>query len=361
MTALVPAGPVDIDDVVIDYSAVLKHLKLEASDPKAQALLLVCKRYRLDPVLGHARIIDGNVYVTHKGLLHVAHRSGVLDCISPIEETETETHYVAKVSVWRTDKSRPFTYTGRFPKGVMIPVYEWSGPSGNRKKNKVGEEPHQYGPEMAVTRGECHGLRRAFDVALPVWEEQFSEDDQPIRAEVARTEGVEHRIDSGPEMSATVRDAAASTAGGRTADTAVFVGGADPRPVADSTPRGSGRPAAPSGAPSASGGTPTEPREAVRAEPVAMVAAAGDPAPPPASPTQPAGESSRPEGKPQAPEDRPVPAAATLADHLLGEIGLTKEQAAERLKVAVAEIEKLNATGLARIVSRLKLEAQAAP
>lgn len=92
-----------------------------------------------------------------------------------------------------------------------------------------------------------------------------------------------------------------------------------------------------------------------------MVAAAGDPAPPPASPTQPAGESSRPEGKPQAPEDRPVPAAATLADHLLGEIGLTKEQAAERLKVAVAEIEKLNATGLARIVSRLKLEAQAAP
>lgn len=142
----------------IDREAILRHLNLNMRDPAAQALVLVCERYSLDPILKHAVLIQGRMYVTRDGLLHVAHASGQLDGIEVLEQGETDTHYTAKVAVYRKDMGRPFTYIGRFPKSQRM--------------------AKEYGPEMAVKCGEVMALRRAFDVALCAAEERWDEEAQ---------------------------------------------------------------------------------------------------------------------------------------------------------------------------------------
>lgn len=139
-----------VGNVSINYEAVLNTLSLNPRDPNVQALLLICERYELDPVLKHMLLIKGQTYVTHKGLWHLAHRSNLLDGHEILEEGETDKEYFARVSIYRKDWSRPVTMKGRYPK------------SGTNK---------QYGQEMAVTRAECLVLRRLFDVAVPVYEE----------------------------------------------------------------------------------------------------------------------------------------------------------------------------------------------
>lgn len=139
-----------VGNVAIDYQAVLNTLKLNPKDPNVQALILVCQQYELDPVLKHMVLIQGAAYITHKGLWHMAHRSGLLDGEDILEQGETDKEWWAKVAIYRKDWQRPITMTGRYPKS---------------SQNK------QYGPEMAVTRAECLVLRRMFDVAVPVQEE----------------------------------------------------------------------------------------------------------------------------------------------------------------------------------------------
>ena len=145
----------------IDYDAVLRTLKLDPNQPESQALLLVCERYGLDPLLKHLVLIQGRPYVTRDGYLAVAHRSGLFDGMEVLEQGETDSHFVAKVSVYRKDMSRPFTYVGRYAKS-----------SGDMAK--------KFGPEMAVKVAEVQALRRAFNVtgvsaadeleAAPAWE-----------------------------------------------------------------------------------------------------------------------------------------------------------------------------------------------
>lgn len=156
-----PAGPSTIS-ARIDHNAVLKAVGLNLNDPNAQALLLTCERYGLDPILKHMVLIQGRPYVTRDGLLHVAHRSGQFDGIEVIDQGETPSHHTAKVSVYRKDMGRPFTYIGRYPKN-----------GGNRN----------YGPEMAVKCGEVMALRRAFNVALcareEIWDQEIGHDVAP--------------------------------------------------------------------------------------------------------------------------------------------------------------------------------------
>ena len=126
-----------------DRDAILRHLKLNQNDPATQALFLVCDRYHLDPLLKHMVIIQGNPYVTRDGYLHIAHLSGQLAGIEVIDTGDDSSHWWAKVSVYRKDMQRPFTFTGRYPK------------DGQNKK---------FGPEMALKCAEVMALRRAFDV-----------------------------------------------------------------------------------------------------------------------------------------------------------------------------------------------------
>jgi hypothetical protein len=159
---------VELTEVRVDEKAILKHLKLDPNDVATQALLLTCRRYNLDPLLRHALLVEGRLYITRDGLLHVAHSSHQLDGVEVIEQSETQSHWIAKVAVHRKDMSHPFTYVGRYPKVRKV----WKG-QGNQRK--LVEEDHPYGPEMAVKTAEVMGLRRAFDVSVTAAEEMWDE------------------------------------------------------------------------------------------------------------------------------------------------------------------------------------------
>jgi hypothetical protein len=103
-------------------------------------------------MLKHLVLIDGRPYITRDGLLHIAHRSGVLDGIETSEPTVIDDYWRVSCSVYRKDMSRPFTYYGRYPtKG------------GNQK----------FAPEMATKVAESMAMRRAFDVAAPAQDERW--------------------------------------------------------------------------------------------------------------------------------------------------------------------------------------------
>jgi hypothetical protein len=146
-----------VDQFNVNREAILAYLNLNPNDPKTHAVIAVCQRYDLDPVLKHVVVIpQGGVYVTRDGLLHVAHRSGQFDGMEVSEPVlnEEQTHYVCKASVWRKDMSRPFIYSGRYPKTGGNQRYAW---------------------EMATKVAESHALRRAFDVAAPTEDEAQAE------------------------------------------------------------------------------------------------------------------------------------------------------------------------------------------
>jgi hypothetical protein len=145
------------NSVAINQEEVLKALNLNPRDPNVQALVLVCQQYDLDPVLKHAVLIKGNLYVTRDGLLHVAHKSGRLDGIVVEDEGENAKEWWAKVTVHVKGQSHGYSYKGRYPK------------SGHQT---------QYGPEMAVKCAEVMALRRAFGVTgIATVEEQWDKAD----------------------------------------------------------------------------------------------------------------------------------------------------------------------------------------
>jgi len=134
----------------------LRAIGLDRVSPEARELALaIAKRYDLDLLLHHAVIIDGRLYVTRDGLLHVAHRSGQLDGIETTPPELVDGFWRSTCSVYRKDMSHPFTYAGRYPE------------KGSNAK---------FGPEMAVKVGEVMSLRRAFDVAAPTAEERWDRD-----------------------------------------------------------------------------------------------------------------------------------------------------------------------------------------
>jgi hypothetical protein len=150
--------PVNSNVAAFDENRILSALKMDARDPNVQALVLVCQRYDLDPLLKHAVLISGTLYVTRDGLLHVAHASKDFDGIQVEMLDESPTHYIARCSVWRKSMSRPFIYQGRYPKN--------------------GRMAAQYGPEMAEKVAESRALRRAFDVSLCSREELWDAGDE---------------------------------------------------------------------------------------------------------------------------------------------------------------------------------------
>lgn len=143
----------------LQMTPVLRAIGLDPTNPVHQAALLIADKFGLEPLLKHVVVIPNKgAYVTRDGLLAVAHRHPAFDGIEISGVSETETHYLATASVWRKDMGRPFTYQGRYPKQ-----------GGNK----------QYGPEMAIKCAEVMALRRAFNVAAPVLEEQGYEVSDP--------------------------------------------------------------------------------------------------------------------------------------------------------------------------------------
>lgn len=153
----------------LKMSPILAAVGIDPRNPTHQAALLAAEKYQLDPLLKHIIVIPkGGVYITRDGWLHIAHRSGQLDGIEVVDEGEDDTHWLARVAVYRKDMSRPFVFTGRYPR-------------------KGGNAAH--GPEMAVKVAEVAALRRAFPVAgVGAADAQWDIDDTPA-AEPERTRG----------------------------------------------------------------------------------------------------------------------------------------------------------------------------
>lgn len=143
----------------VNRERVLQIVGLDPRDPKAHAVVAVAQRYGLDPVLGHIQIISNSrmPYISRDGFLHIAHRSGQLDGIEVADGPRREgNEWIAVVSVYRKDMSRPFTYPGRAELG------------------------RDNGPEMALARAERRALKRAFAVTLP---REFAEDEWDARTQ----------------------------------------------------------------------------------------------------------------------------------------------------------------------------------
>jgi hypothetical protein len=140
--------------------ALLKAIGLDRAAPEQREIALaIAKRYDLDLLLKHLVLIEGRPYITRDGLLHVAHRSGVLDGMETSEPTIVDGEWRVRCSVYRKDMTRPFTYFGRYPtKG------------GNQR----------FAPEMATKVAESMAMRRAFDVAAPSQDERWDIEQQPV-------------------------------------------------------------------------------------------------------------------------------------------------------------------------------------
>lgn len=167
--SLVPAG---------EQEAILNALGLHPRDPKVQALALVAQRYGLDLILKQVFLIQGTVYVSHAGLLSVAHRSGDLDGLE-VQVTEEPTKWVATAKVWRKSMRLPFVYEDECYKNE-------SAVKDKRKR--------------AITRAERNALRRAFDVGVDVWEDDRPE--APVVLSDARPEIPRRTVSAGAQLAA---------------------------------------------------------------------------------------------------------------------------------------------------------------
>lgn len=125
---------------------ILKAIGLDPRFPLTQALVVVANRYGLDPLLKHVYIIKEAIYVSHAGLLHIAHRSGDFDGME-VECEELPDRWVATARVYRRGVSHTFTYQDECYKN----------------EQKVPDKR-----KRAITRAERNALRRAFDVGLDV-------------------------------------------------------------------------------------------------------------------------------------------------------------------------------------------------
>ena len=142
-----------------NQQAIAQYLGLNPNDAKSHAVVAVCERYELDPVLKHVIVIPkGGVYITRDGLLHIAHRSGQFDGMEVTPPEIVDGYWRCTASVYRKDMGRPFTFPGKYP---------------------VNGSNKQYAEEMAIKTAESHALRRAFDVnGIPSIDEIHDENEQ---------------------------------------------------------------------------------------------------------------------------------------------------------------------------------------
>lgn len=156
--ALVLAGadaeivPVPVDEKPGNITVgTLRFLGYDVTKPETQALVLVCHRYKLDPLSDHVKIIDTaqgpRVYVTAVGYREIAEQSGELVSMLETETHHGETGYRVRVQITRAIK-----------RGTA--VYEFAGGCGaNEAAARAGK-----GMALARTRAIRTALRWAFPV-----------------------------------------------------------------------------------------------------------------------------------------------------------------------------------------------------
>lgn len=219
-----------------EQGRILQALGLDIRQPLTKALLLVAERYDLDPLLKQVQIIKSNVYITHAGLLHIAHKSGKLDGIVVEDESVDGSHFRAKVSVYRKDMAHPFTFSGKYAKSKV------------RSDGASGEE-------MALKNAERAALRRAFDITAPTMDDSGSDLDEVVPyGDIDLPQG-QPALPSAANNALPVPAATTPEGSAMPPPQPVSVGADDPKPVANATRSNSTGPA--SSAPAASTGATT--------------------------------------------------------------------------------------------------------
>ena len=149
----------------VDWDAALRYLNLSPKDPRAQALVMVCNRYDLDPMLGHVSLYDGKPYVHFAGYLHIANSHPAYLGPETVREWEDDTYYHATVRVHRSDRSFPSERTGK---------------SRKVKRKKDGTTYTDEDADAKAFAQACRRvLRMAFNVAHP---DPGEEDGDPVPA-----------------------------------------------------------------------------------------------------------------------------------------------------------------------------------
>lgn len=131
----------------------------------------VCRSMGLDPALGHAEILGGKLYVTHKGLLHKLNEDGRMWRIEgthvlPGEpdhefwaDHEEDKVWRTTITLWKTDKpEQVWSYTDF---GVASPG-KFSGKMITA-------------PQMAKKRAEHRAMRAVLTIGIPSADEIFEE------------------------------------------------------------------------------------------------------------------------------------------------------------------------------------------
>lgn len=131
----------------VDQGAVLAAMGLNTKHPATVAVVLICEKYGLAAELSHVQIVENKPYITHAGLLHIAHASKQLDGIHT-EAKQGEDGWWAQCTVWRKDMSHPFVYQGYCGKAEKVP-------------SAIGHR------QRAIIRAERTALKRAFAIAVP--------------------------------------------------------------------------------------------------------------------------------------------------------------------------------------------------
>jgi len=176
----------------------------------------VCRRYDLDPLLGHISLYDGKPYVHYAGYLHIGNSRPQYEGAECVREWETETHFWATVRVHRSDRKFYFERTGKSKK--VKP-----------RKNGQGTYVDEDADAKAFAQAHRRALRMAFNVDAPEPAEDHGESPAPEPViEVARM--VDGQV--GEQMSGAGGDTPAAEAGSQ-------------RPASDQTspPARSGKPA----------------------------------------------------------------------------------------------------------------------
>lgn len=132
-----------------------------------------CRALGLNPALGHAEIMGGRIYVTHKGLLHLLNSGGYEWEIHGAAVTEgadyefwceREGQYVWRATIEArraTEPGRKWLYTDF---GVAHPS-EFDGPH----KAKIRA------PQMAKKRAEHRAIRAILEIDIPSVDEMYEE------------------------------------------------------------------------------------------------------------------------------------------------------------------------------------------
>src|SRR5215207_4691787 len=143
-----PAAP-----ATVDWEQALRYLQLNPKDPKAQALVLVCERYNLDPLLGHISIYEGKPYIHYAGYLHMANSDPHYEGSECMREWEDDEFYYATVRVHRDDRGFYAERTGR---------------SRKLKPRKAGGTYRdEFADAKAFAQAHRRALRLAFNIAAP--------------------------------------------------------------------------------------------------------------------------------------------------------------------------------------------------